>query len=215
MKSQVTTGQGDRGTTRLLSGEVVPKHHPVVEATGALDTLRAQLARTRLVLLERQPERQREADILWWLAHVCFLMGSELSDPLNRKPQWKRGLVGPGHLARLEREQAWLEEQIHLPRAFIVSAAGISGAEADLAAVTAREFERRLTALAEQYPGSRLPELFPFVNRLSDFLFLLARHLDGGMWQTVDYRLAMDGAVTADTTSPEETADDTDSHDKS
>jgi len=35
------------------------------------------------------------------------------------------------------------------------------------------------------------------------------------MWQTVDYRLAMDGAVTADTTSPEETADDTDSHDKS
>jgi len=195
VKSQVTTGQGDQGTTRLLSGEVVPKHHPVVEATGALDALRARLAHARLVLLEREPERQREADALWWLAHVCFLMGSELSDPLNRKPQWKRGLVGPGHLARLEREQAWLEEQVRLPRAFIVSAAGIPSAEVDLAAVAAREFERRLTALAEVYPDSRLPALFPFVNRLSDFLFLLARHLDHGRWQAVDYELAMDGAM--------------------
>lgn len=195
MKSQVTTGQGDRGATRLLSGEVVPKHHPVVEATGALDTLRARLAYTRLVLLEREPERRREADALWWLAHACFLMGSELSDPLNRKPQWKRGLVGAGHLAWLEREQAWLEEQVRLPRAFIVSAAGIPAAEVDLTAVAAREFERRLTAVAEMYPESRLAALFPFVNRLSDFLFLLARHLDHGRWQIVDYDLAMEGAM--------------------
>lgn len=209
MKSQVTTGQGDQGTTRLLSGEVVPKYHPVVEATGALDALRVQLARTRLVLLEKDPARKREADILWWLAHVCFLMGSELSDPQNRKPQWKRGLVGSGHLARLEREQAWLEEQVRLPRAFIVSASGILAAEADLAAVTAREFERRLTALAEQYPGTRLPELFPFVNRLSDFLFMLARHLDGGKWQTVDYEMAMNGAVSPEESQPPISADGT------
>ena len=212
MKSQITTGQGDQGTTRLLSGEVVPKHHSVVEATGALDALRAQLARTRLVVLEREPHRRREADILWWLAHVCFLMGSELSDPLNRKPQWKRGLVSPGHLARLEREQTWLEEQVRLPRAFIVSAAGIPAAEADSSAVIAREFERRLTALAEQYPGTRLPELFPFVNRLSDFLFLMARHLDGGRWQTVDYRLAMDGAVSPPENPPPLPEDGTGSH---
>ncbi|HOQ90484.1 MAG TPA: ATP:cob(I)alamin adenosyltransferase [Candidatus Hydrogenedentes bacterium] len=194
MKSQVTTRQGDRGMTRLLSGDVVPKHDPAVEAAGALDALRAQLARLRLMALERDPSRTREGEILWWLLNVCFLMGSELSDPLNRKPQWKRGFVGVGHLARLEREQARLEAEVQLPRVFIVSASNPVAAEADMAAVIARQFERRLTALAERYPESRLSELFPFVNRLSDFLFVLARHLDGGQWHTVDYDLAMEGA---------------------
>ncbi len=191
MKSQVTTHYGDGGMTRSLGGDRVPKSHPVMEAVGALDAFRAQLCLLRLALLEKPGGgHAAEAECLWWLLHVCFLMGAEISDPLKKHPEWRRGEVGGGHLKKLEAEQARLEGMTPLPRAFVVSAANTTAALADIAATSARTFERRLVALKEAEPGFDAEGLFAFVNRLSDYLFILARHLDGGEHQTVDYGAA-------------------------
>ena len=64
MKSSVTTKHGDRGETDALSGDRLPKTHPIIECTGCLDELRAHTALVRQLLpTEPAPERQTFADI--------------------------------------------------------------------------------------------------------------------------------------------------------
>jgi len=193
MRSQVTTKTGDDGSTRILAGDRVPKDDPIVEATGALDSLRAELALLRLEILENDGggAHEPEAAFLWWLLHACFLIGAEVSDPLKKHPKWRQGEIGPKHLAHLEEEQARVEALTPLPRSFIVSAANRAAARADLAATTARTFERRLVTLKRAVPEFPADHLLRFTNRLSDYLFMLARRLDGDTHLPVDYAVLL------------------------
>lgn len=188
MKSRVTTKQGDRGTTRTLAGDWVSKGDPLIECGGWVDTLRAQIALLRVQLVEKMPEEYEEiGDFLFWLLHCCFLLGTACNDPLNKKPEYRRGDIGPLHLARLEQEQERLEERVRLPRAFIVCASSLHAAQADVAVTTARTLERHIVRLKETAPEFDAEHIIAFVNRLSDFLYVLARFLENGQHQSVDY----------------------------
>ncbi len=188
MKSQITTKRGDAGETRGLDGGTYWKTHPIVEAGGTLDELRAHLALCRQLMPDADArDTARTSDFLLWLLEVCFHMGAQISDPRNERPQYRKGDVAPRHLARLEAEQAWLEAEVKLPRAFIVSAANTVAAHLDVACTVARRFERRLVALKLAVPEFDATHLLAFANRLSDYLFMLARFVDGGEYQTVDY----------------------------
>ncbi|HOJ33109.1 MAG TPA: ATP:cob(I)alamin adenosyltransferase [Candidatus Hydrogenedentes bacterium] len=188
MRSQVTTGRGDEGMTVALDGREYSKAHPIMECVGTLDELRTQLALARLLLLrETLPEAQALADTITWLLHVFFAIGAECSDPLNRKPEFHRARIGEQHLAHLEAEQQRLESQVQLPRKFIVGAANLPAAQMDVACAVARRFERNLVRLKNEVPEFSAGELLAFINRLSDFLYVAARWLDNGDYQTVDY----------------------------
>jgi len=188
MKSRVTTKQGDPGTTRVLSGEILPKTDPLLEATGWVDALRAHLALNRLELLQSDlADRQEQADFLLWVLHVLFLVGTEVNDPKNTKPEYRQETLGEHHLDRLERRQSALEERLDLPKAFIVCAATPLAAQLDITATTCRTLERRLLALKQATPQFDTTHLLPFINRLSDTLYILARHAEGGRHQAVDY----------------------------
>jgi cob(I)alamin adenosyltransferase len=184
----VTTKTGDDGTTRTLGGDLLPKSHPIVEANGALDSLRAQLAVLRLAIVDRNPAgAEQHAAFVWWLMHLCFVAGAEISDPLWKHHVSHPGKIGPEHLAKLEAEQDRLELMTPLPHAFIVSASNLAAATADVTATVARQFERRLVALHESMPEFACEDLLIFANRISDYLYILARRLDDGRFQTVDY----------------------------
>ena len=188
MKSRVTTTKGDQGTTRILSGEILSKSHPVLDATGAVDSLRAQLALLRLHLLSSPtPDRDELGQFLLWLLHTTFLIGTEVNDPQNTHPEYRKETIGPRHLERLEAEQARLEAGLQLPRAFIVTATTLPAAQADLTATVARDLERALVRLRENEPLFETAHLLPYANRLSDYLYILARHLEGGTHAPVDY----------------------------
>ena len=188
MKSYVTTRQGDAGATRTLASDKVSKTDPVIECTGCLDTLRVQTALLRLEILELSPETDVEVvHFLLWLLHTFFLLGATVSDPRNKKPELHRGTIEQKHLERLERIQARLEAQLDLPQAFIVSATNRVAARADITTTTTRTLERRLVALAETVPEFNGQTALAFVNRLSDFFFILARYLEQGSHLPVDY----------------------------
>lgn len=187
MKSQVTTKKGDAGQTTALDGEAFGKDHPLMEALGALDTMRAQIALLRTQLLEQRPDAARETGFLLFLLHACFLFGSALADAHNRKPEWHPLRLESLHLGLLEAEQARLEAGLQLPRAFIACASNSIAAQADIAAGYVRAFERRLVAFQRIVPEFNDPVYGAFANRLSDFLFILARHLEAGRHQPVDY----------------------------
>jgi cob(I)alamin adenosyltransferase len=188
MRSQVTTKRGDAGETTALSGDSFPKSHDIMECVGTLDELRAHTALARLRILDEKPrDFDRAADFLMWLLHVYFLIGSACSDPLNKHPEYRKRDVGPGDLERLEAEQQWLEEQTPLPQSFIVSASNTVSAQVDVACTVVRRLERNLVRMKESVPEFASADVFRFVNRLSDTLYMLARKLEHPVHETVRY----------------------------
>lgn len=190
MKSTITTKTGDDGQSSALDGERYPKSHPIMEAVGAVDELRAHLALLRLAILHEQPaEYAPLAHFLFWVLHVCFVIGSTCSDPENRKPELHKAAITEAHLAKLEAEQQRLEEHVRLPKTFVVSASNPVSAQADIACTVARRLEREVVRLKESLPEFNAADALRFVNRLSDYLFILARYLEQGRHLAVDYRL--------------------------
>lgn len=193
MKSRVTTGVGDKGSTRTLAGNMAPKSHPILEATGQVDSLRAHMAELRLdILASDHADREKLAASLFWLLHVCFLVGTEVNDPEAIHPEYRRDTVGAKHLQILEREQARMERTITFPKAFIVSAAHATAARADICATWARSLERSIVRLRDTIPAFEADGVLAFVNRLSDYLYVLARYLENGHHIAVDYSLLDD-----------------------
>ncbi len=188
MKSRVTTGNGDGGVTRSIAGEVLPKDHPVMEACGKLDSLRAQTALLRLQLLESsQGDKEELAEFLLWLLHVYFLMGTELNDPKRIKPEYRAGEVGATHLEKVETLQGQMEAGLDLPKSFLVTATNVLAAQCDVLATVARDVERSVVTLKTTVPEFNETHMLKLLNRLSDFYFILGRHVEGGEHQPVDY----------------------------
>ncbi len=188
MKSQVTTKSGDHGKAMALDGQWYSKAHPIMEATGAVDEFRGHAALIRQLILQEQPEGADElAACLLWILHCCFIIGTECSDPEGVHPEYRQGVIGPEALARLEKEQAWLEDRTRLPQAFIVTASTPLAAQIDIASAVARRLERSLVRLHETAPAFGSGGVLAFVNRLSDYLYMLARHVEGAKHTPVDY----------------------------
>ncbi|MCL4217878.1 MAG: hypothetical protein KJ052_12845 [Candidatus Hydrogenedentes bacterium] len=190
MKSQVTTKQGDGGQSRTLDGETVSKADPIMECAGCVDEARTQTALLRLHVIEAAPEHTEEYDeLLVWLLHAYFLIGTTCSDPRNRKPEHHKRAIQSKDIERLERYQAIWEERTPLPKAFILSATNTLSARADIVCTIVRRLERAIVRLKETVPEFQAEVLLVFVNRLSDTLFIMARRLEAGKHLTVDYAL--------------------------
>jgi len=189
-KSYVTTKQGDTGKTKLPDGHWVSKDSEIIECLGSLDSLRANLSYLRLLILQSDnPYKTSLSDMLLWLIHCCFITGTQISDPSGVLIPPNHPKLTQKHLIQLEQWQAQLEEQLQLPRKFIASASNPVSAYADIVTTVARVFERRLIAL-ERIQSNKTNEVFiPFYNRLSDFLFIVARILDNNNFNPVDYTL--------------------------
>ena len=193
MRSRVTTKRGDQGRTVTIAGDEVSKSHPIMICCGDLDALRAETALCRLALLNSSVADADElGDFLFWILHVYFLIGTQCNDPSNKKPQYRREEVSSKHVEKLETMQEKLEAGIDLPKDFIVSASNELAARFDVLCTTARRLERSVVELGVAVPEFDGVFILQFVNRLSDFLYVLARHLDGGEHTPVDYTV-LDG----------------------
>ncbi|MBI2421228.1 MAG: ATP:cob(I)alamin adenosyltransferase [Candidatus Hydrogenedentes bacterium] len=191
--SRVSTKNGDDGTTRTLAGDILPKNHPILVCTGSLDAVRGAIARLRLLLLaDNEVRYAKESEDLLWVLHVLFLIGAEVNDPEAKHPEYRKDEVDARHLSKLEAAEAAIEAQVKLPRAFIVSASSLLAAECDIAATIVRQLERDVVSLKEAVPAFQAAHILRFVNRLSDYLYLLGRHMELGVHHPVDYTLLED-----------------------
>lgn len=186
MQSQVTTKRGDDGTTSALDGQSYSKSHPIMECVGTLDELRAHTALLRLAILDHKPrDYEALAEFLLWLIAQYFPIGSVFSDPEGKRPEYHPRKITQADIDKLENEQIRLETMTPLPPAFILAASTPLAAQADIACAVARRLERRCVALKEAVPGFDPALSIVFLNRLSDYLFILARYLENGKHITV------------------------------
>jgi cob(I)alamin adenosyltransferase len=164
---KIYTKTGDDGTTSLFSGGRVPKHHLRVESYGTVDELNSLLGLART----HQPSAQTDADLAR-IQHQLFNLGADLATPLDAKSS---------HIVRMDAETvAWLESSIDrmtadLPelRYFILPGGTVASATLHVARTVCRRAERLVTALHEHEAIG--DHVLPYLNRLSDYLFTLAR----------------------------------------
>lgn len=172
-KANIYTGTGDGGTTLLYGGKRVPKEHPRVEAYGTLDELNAHIG-----LFAASLDDATTIDFLTAIENDIFTIGCHLA------AEESCCLIGNADVDRLEKAIDAIDATLPAMKSFILPANSEQAARANVCRTICRRAERQMTALSREHVIS--PEAMAYMNRLSDYLFLLQRQLQGGeekMWQ--------------------------------
>lgn len=161
---KVYTKTGDGGETSLFSGGRVGKDHPRIEAYGTIDELNSVLG---LLLTEPVPDEVEERLVV--VQSSLFSIGAALADPESK--------LTPDEAAwSVEPLESWIDAMdlsLDELRAFILPGGCRGAALAHVARTVCRRAERRVLSIEEIHPG-----IVPYLNRLSDALFVLSRFLN-------------------------------------
>jgi len=168
----IITRLGDKGMTRLFSGEEVPKNSVRAEAFGDLDELVSVLGVARAAS-RRKDVREAILDVQCGL----FVIGSELATTAEKVKLLPRR-VDANMVRQIDRKRKDLEARIRRPSGFIIPGRKLAAAHIDLARAVARRCERKVAGLVlARVVRNQL--LLVWMNRLSDYLWLLARSEEG------------------------------------
>jgi cob(I)alamin adenosyltransferase len=173
--NRIYTKAGDGGDTRLVGGQKVRKDALRIEAYGTVDELSACIGIARTALTE--PDAPAEADalaqVLARIQNELFNLGSDLATlPADRRPQ--QPVIEARHVTALEHEIDGWNASLPELRSFVLPGGGVVAAYLHLARTVCRRAERAIVRLRDAEPIG--DQTLPYVNRLSDALFVMSRH---------------------------------------
>ncbi|MES2493462.1 MAG: cob(I)yrinic acid a,c-diamide adenosyltransferase [Pseudomonadota bacterium] len=171
--NKIYTRTGDDGTTGLVDGSRCPKYGARMEAIGAVDEANSALGLAAAAL----GGNAHHASIVR-IQNDLFDLGADLATPgddFTPSPMVLR--IVPGQTAWLERAIDEINEVLAPLSSFILPGGGDAAARTHVARAGVRRAERKMTLLAAQ--DSVNPAALAYVNRLSDYLFVLTRALNG------------------------------------
>jgi cob(I)alamin adenosyltransferase len=180
---RIYTKKGDDGSTGLLfGGERVSKADLRTDAYGTTDEAVSALGLARAAIGSPTDRSEaRLAELALRIQRELFVVGAELATHAERRDRLTDGTsrVTAAMVAVLEHEIDELETLVEQPKEFVLPGETMTGAALDLARTTVRRAERRCVALAAE---GGLPDshVLPYLNRLADVLFVMARVADGG-----------------------------------
>lgn len=169
--AKIYTKTGDGGTTGLLGRGRVSKGDARIEAYGTVDELNAAIGAARAA------DGAGPADaLLGRIQHELFDVGAALADPDPAGPF--HGMIAPAHAEGLERDIDAMEAELPPLTQFILPGGCPAAAQVHVARTVSRRAERAAVRLSAE-PGESVPKpLLIYLNRLSDFLFVLARWIN-------------------------------------
>jgi cob(I)alamin adenosyltransferase len=184
--SAVATGRGDDGTTALLfGGDRVNKDNLRTEAYGAVDEAVAALGIARAELsvmaqdgiLGENPRLARLNELVLRIQRELFVVGAELATNPEARAKARDGStrVSAEMVDGMDAMLQEIEAQITLPQEFVVPGETRLSAGMELGRTILRRAERRAVTLSLQDPGLADSRLLPYLNRLADLLWVLAR----------------------------------------
>jgi cob(I)alamin adenosyltransferase len=173
--SKIYTRTGDGGHTRLVGGQKVPKNSLRIEAYGTVDELNSTLGLVRVTnLTETQVDTVRDSieAFLERTQNKLFDLGSDLATQMaDRWPG--QPLVEAADATALEELMDRWNEDLEPLNSFVLPGGNLVSAHLHLARTVCRRAERRILDLAGAEPIGEA--VVPYVNRLSDALFVLSR----------------------------------------
>jgi len=170
--NRIYTRTGDDGTTGLVDGSRLAKHAPRMEAIGAVDE-----ANSALGLAACAPDIGDQARAIMRVQNDLFDLGADIATPgEDFAPSDAALRMVPAQVEWLEAAIDALNADLAPLTSFVLPGGGEAAARIHLARAAARRAERAMCALAENDPVN--PAALAYVNRLSDYLFVLARSIN-------------------------------------
>lgn len=179
---KIYTRTGDSGETSLISGQRVAKSDARIEAYGTVDELNACLGLIRDSASDKCAETDLQA-----IQNNLFALGSQLA--AGEKNRFPLPELAPHSTKNLENAMDKMNEELPELRNFILPGGDLSASYCHLARTVCRRAERRVVELRSA--SSISDEIVHYLNRLSDYLFTLARfytHRHSGketIWKSV------------------------------
>ena len=166
---KIYTKTGDKGETSLVTGTRVKKYHPRIEAYGTIDELNSHLG-----LLRSYNIGNDITEKIIWIQNKLFSIASNLS--LDSKDvRFAIPEVKKDHITFLEKQMDKMNEQLPPLQNFVLPGGHVSVGVCHISRTVCRRAERLIILLAEEHEVDE--KIIRFVNRLSDYLFVLARKL--------------------------------------
>jgi cob(I)alamin adenosyltransferase len=171
---KIYTRRGDGGETGLLYGGRVSKTDQRLEACGTVDEAVSAMGLARSLV-----KTERLRDVIKEVQRELFTVGAELATDSKEYPKLVEhfSVVTPEMVTRLEGLIDEINQEIKLPRAFIIPGASAASGAMDLSRSILRRAERRVVALKEQGILYN-PQVMHYLNRLADLVFVMARYED-------------------------------------
>jgi cob(I)alamin adenosyltransferase len=175
-KMKIYTKTGDKGTTALFGGTRVPKHHIRIDSYGTVDELNSHIG-----LLRDQDINPHYQKVLMEIQDLLFTVGAVLAtDPekatlKNGKDRLNIPKISEAEVAILEKEMDTMNAELPPMTHFVLPGGHQTVSFCHIARCVCRRAERLATALYEVEPFDEYT--LKYLNRLSDYLFVLARKL--------------------------------------
>jgi cob(I)alamin adenosyltransferase len=175
--SRIYTKTGDAGTTALGSGERVPKTSLRIAAYGTVDETNAQLGMVRIHLGDAEPDVDR---MLVRIQNDLFDLGADLCVPDRGEPLPYEPLrITDAQVNRLEDEIDLMNAELQPLKSFILPGGSAASAALHVARTVCRRAERDMVELAALPDEPVSESALKYINRLSDFLFVAGRYVNG------------------------------------
>lgn len=166
---KIYTKTGDNGTTGLIGGTRVPKHHLRIEACGTTDELNSCIG-----MIRSYETDEHTKDVIINIQDRLFTIGSVLaSDP--ERSEAKLPDMFKEYVENLEKEIDNIENDLSPLKSFILPGGHPAVTSCHISRTVCRRAERRVSRLAQEENVSDI--ILIYLNRLSDYLFTLSRKL--------------------------------------
>ena len=170
--NKIYTRTGDDGTTGLVDGSRLPKHDARMEAIGVVDEANSALGHAAVALAQ-----SGHADDLFRIQNDLFDVGADLATPAADGDDFAPSEMV---LRIVSAQVVWLEQAIDTANerlepltSFVLPGGSEGAARLHIARAAVRRAERAMTAMAAEVRTN--PQALAYINRLSDYLFVLAR----------------------------------------
>ena len=164
---KIYTKKGDRGKTQLLGGTTVSKDNMQLECYGSIDELNAFIGH----IYERKDLDQKNQKILMKIQNQLFNIGSNLANDNTKKINLPD--ITEENILEIEKAIDRMDKILPELKNFILPSGSETATRCHIARTVCRRTERKLISLTNQQPVK--PIYTKYLNRLSDYLFILSR----------------------------------------
>ena len=171
--TKVYTRTGDKGMTDLVGGVRISKTDPRLEAYGTTDELSSHLGLLGAMMGKDERPLEEERQMLVRSQNNLFIIGSYLAIDQSQTPLYDFAKLPDGETALLEEHIDSLMATLPERQGFVLPGGTVSAAQCHVCRTVCRRAERRILELAQKAQVDDY--IIQYVNRLSDYLFVLAK----------------------------------------
>ena len=169
--TKVYTRRGDEGKTSLVGGQRVSKASVRLESYGTVDELSAHLG-----LLAAMLKDGEDKEMVQHIQNCLFNVCTNLATDQDQTPLYPSAYLPKGEIGKLEQEVDSIMGMLPEKQGFVLPGGTPEAAQAHVCRTVCRRAERRIVELSETATVS--PEVLQYINRLSDYLFVLSKKLN-------------------------------------